>query len=197
MAMSRIKSVGLAFASALALVAFIGTASASAFTVWQRDGSNVATSVAVSQSASLELTHRGGLGGNFTVACTGTGLGTVAAGGAGTVDSITVTSCTTIAGTCASPRAAPANLGWVTQLSGTRDNITMGSSRMNPGWTVTCSGFAGRCTAATSAAITNSTPNVLATFDSSSATASCTDFGTGTVTGTVTNSIAGHTLSAA
>jgi hypothetical protein len=38
---------------------------------------------------------------------------------------------------------------------------------------------------------------VLATFDSSSATASCTDFGTGRVSGTVTNSVTGHTLAAA
>lgn len=195
--MRKIKKFGLAAVSVLALAAAVGATSASAFTVWQVDGVNVASSVSTTSSATLSLTHRGGLGGNFTVSCTGTGTGTVRPSGADTVDTITTTSCTTTAGTCASPRAVAANLSWNTQLSGTRDNITAGPSGRNPGWTVTCSGFSGTCTAATSAAISNSGNNVLATFDSLSATASCTDFGTGTVTGTVTNSVAGHRLSAA
>jgi len=191
------KNLGLAVISVLAMAAFMGTASASAFTVWQVDGANVTGSVATTSTATLDLSHSGGLGGTFTVRCTGTGTGTVRPSGADTVDTITTTSCTTISGTCASPRATAINLSWNTQLSGSRDNITAGPSGRAPGWSVSCSGFSASCSAATSAAIANSGNNVLATFDSLSATASCTDFGTGRVTGTVTNSVSGHRLSAA
>lgn len=195
--MRRIKSVGLAVASVFALAASIGATSASAFTVWQVDGRNVTTSTAMTFTATLDLTHRGGLGGNFTIRCTLTGTGTVRSGGTSTVDSITVTSCTTISGTCGSPTLGPAYLTWNGLFSGSRNTIRPGPSGRNPGWRESCSGFSGECTATTSTAITNSFPNVLATYDSSSATLSCTDLATATVTGTVTNSIAGHSLGAA
>jgi hypothetical protein len=198
--MRRIKRVGLAVASVLALAASIGATSASAFTVWQVDGVNVAggTSVVTTFSfGALQFRHSGGLGGNFTIECSGNGVGTVRSVGVSTVDSITLTSCTTTSGTCASPRVVPANLTWTAQFSGSRNSIGPGPSGRNPGWTLTCSGFSATCTAATNTAIVNSSPNVLAIYDSLSATASCTDFGTMTVIGTVTNSIAGHTLKAA
>jgi hypothetical protein len=194
--MRRIKSVGLTVASMLALAVSVGAASASAFTVWRLDGANVTSSVATTFTFTLDL-RRNGAFGNATLHCTGTGAGSVRPAGSGTVDSITVTGCTTISGVCGSPRAAPANLAWATQLSGSRDNITPGPSGRSPGWTLTCSGVSVTCTAATSTAITDSPPNVVATFDASSATSLCTDGTSSTVTGTVTNSVAGHTLSAA
>jgi hypothetical protein len=195
--MHKIKKLGLAAVSVLALAAFVGTTSASAFTVWQVDGRNVTTSTATTSSGTLQLHHFGGFGGNFTVECTGTGTGTVRSGGADTIDSIVATGCRTISGTCASPRATAINLGWSTQLSGSRDLISAGTGGRSPGWSVNCGGISASCSADTSVAIANSGANVLGTFDASSATASCTDLGTGTVTGTVTNSVTGHTLSAA
>jgi hypothetical protein len=199
---------------ALAVMAYIGVASASAFTTWDDNGVPVSASENVTNTLetgdTLKLTDSNvPFVGSLTVTCTGgtasvTSAGTVGTGGSDTTTSGSATNCTssnTVA--CSNPVSASAvNLPWTTQLSGTRDNVSKAGSTV--GWKITCNnGLTDTCTSTTSsAAISNDSAEkaVDGTFDASTPKTNCTQGGTGagsilgTVTGTLNN---GDTLSAA
>jgi hypothetical protein len=201
--LSSFRKLVLAGIAVLAVAAFVGVSSASAFTVYKEDGSNVTASTAVSLTdGSGGLTLAKPANGIFhpaaTVNCSGTGSGTVNSGGAGTVTASSSTSCTKVSGTCPTPiSASAANLNWTTAISGTRVNLTNAGN--NVGWSVNCGGAVVTCTASSSsAALTNGTNVVNGTFDNNTPTASCSDGATGaTVSGTVISSISGHSLQVA
>jgi hypothetical protein len=196
--MKRTTRGWLGALSALVLAAFMGPASASAFTVWRVGGVNVSSPVLTDITAPMSFTHTGGIGGTFTIGCRLDGRGTVSAGGAGSILSLQQrdpADCRTIYGPCFNPRVTIVNLSWNIQVSGGRLNFTPGPSGRPPGAMLECAGFISTCAGSISAALSNTGEEVQASFDASSGTAICNDGAHETEGGSLLFSVAGTTLS--
>lgn len=115
-----------------------------------------------------------------SVTCSGTGEGTIGPEAADKQTKLTVSSCTTVKGTCGTPMAEAIHLPWNTELfepvsEEVRDRFS--SSGGLPGWKVTCTILGIKvidtCEGETNAKIVNGQGKVEATFDAKSPRVKC------------------------
>ncbi|MGN6587852.1 MAG: hypothetical protein ACTHKT_10360 [Solirubrobacterales bacterium] len=203
--MRNVKVWGLAF-SAMLLISGLAVANASAAPQWTLNGATIVKALAVTGTGTLEFTDTNGLVGPFTIHCTLTTTGTAGPGAADTTSTITVSSCTTVAGTCGSPSASPVNLPWRTELATiggvVRDKITS-DGKGAPGYTLLCTigglRVSDTCTSERGQPkVTLNTSPVPIEFDAGSGTLDCSigGAGTGHIRGTILVKSSAGTLTA-
>lgn len=135
----------------------------------------------VSSEFSVELTDKKGAAGQpLTIACKLIGNGSIGAGGAGKIESVTVESCTAITENCGvAIKAKAENLPWVTELYAeggkVRDRIVSPSEEKTPDFVFKCSTGNDFCGINTTVGLTNNslTGNVEAAFEEKSNKTKC------------------------